>query len=90
MRVEELDERITKNEVRIAIKSGKNGKAAGPDCLINECMKDCLVVLLVATTGMFNYCFDNACCPSVWNTNYLLTLYTQAKGIRQTLTLLVA
>ena len=38
-------------------------------------MKDCLGVLLVAITGLFNYCFDNACCPSVWNTSYLLTLY---------------
>ena len=42
-------------------------------------MKDCLGVLLVAITGLFNYCFDNACCPSVWNTSYLLTLY-KGKG----------
>ena len=42
VRVEELDERITEHEVRIAIERGKNGKAAGPDCLTNECMKDCL------------------------------------------------
>ena len=63
VRVEELDVRITENEVRIAIERGKNGKAAGPDCLTNECMKDCLGVLLVAITGLFNYCFDNACCP---------------------------
>ena len=48
VRVEELDEQITENEVRIAIEGGKNGKAAGPDCLTNECMKDCLGVLLVA------------------------------------------
>ena len=77
--VEELDERITENEVRIAIERGKNGKAAGPDCLTNEWMKDCLNVLLVAFTGLFNYCFDNACCPLVWNTSYLLTLY-KGKG----------
>ena len=77
--VVELDEQITENEVRIAIERGKNGKAAGPDCLTNECMKDCLGVLLVAITGLFNYCFDNACCPSVWNTSYLLTLY-KGKG----------
>ena len=63
----------------IAIERGKNGKAAGPDCLTNECMKGCLNVLLVAITGLFNYCFDNACCPSVWNTSYLLTLY-KGKG----------
>ena len=63
----------------IAIERGKNGKAAGPNCLTNGCMKDCLNVLLVAITGLFNYCFDNACCPSVWNTSYLLTLY-KGKG----------
>ena len=63
VRVEELDERITENEVRIAIERGKNGKTAGPDCLTNECMNDCLKVLLVAITRLFNYCFDNACCP---------------------------
>ena len=70
VRVEELDERITENEVRIAIERGKNGKAAGPYCSTNKCMKDCPDVLLVTITGMFNYCFDNACCPSVWNTSY--------------------
>ena len=36
-------------------------------------------MLFVAITGLFNYCFDNACCPSVWNTSYLLTLY-KGKG----------
>ena len=30
-------------------------------------------------SGLFYYCFDNACCPSVWNTSYLLTLY-KGKG----------
>ena len=33
VRIEELDERIMENEVRIAIERGKNGNAAGPDCL---------------------------------------------------------
>ena len=37
-------------------------------------MKYCLGVLLVAITGLFNYYFDKACCPSVWNNSYLLTL----------------
>ena len=37
-----------KTEVRFAIERGKNGKAAGPDCLTNECMKGCLGALLVA------------------------------------------
>ena len=42
-------------------------------------MKDCLNVLLVAITELINYSFDNACCPSVWNTSYLLTRY-KGKG----------
>ena len=42
-------------------------------------MKDYLGVLLVEITGLFNYCFDNACSPSVWNTSYLLALY-KGKG----------
>ena len=83
----ELDERevsgltdeISIDEVIAATRHCKYGKAAGPDGIATDVIKDCSTILVWPLYYIFNFCFSNGVCPSVWLSSYLLPLY-KGKG----------
>ena len=66
-------------EVRNAILSSKDKKAAGPDRLTWEHLKGALPVLLPLFTLLFNSCLKFACTPTAWRNSVVVSLY-KGKG----------
>ena len=70
----ELDERevsgltdeISIDEVIAATRHCKYGKAAGPDGIATDVIKDCSTILVWPLYYIFNFCFSNGVCPSAW------------------------
>ena len=70
----ELDERevsgltdeISIDEVIAATRHCKYVKAAGPDGIATDVIKDCSTILVWPLYYIFNLCFSNGVCPSVW------------------------
>ncbi|XP_071102383.1 uncharacterized protein [Haliotis cracherodii] len=63
----DLDSPITFAEVERAIARAKCGKAAGPDHLPAEALKNktCIELLF----KVFSFCFNNSTCPDIWSTS---------------------
>ncbi len=60
----EMNKPITEQEIEIALKRAKNGKAVGSDGLPYEFFKNIVSVPLLY--DMFNLIFNEHCIPSVW------------------------
>ena len=73
--------RFTREEVRKAIRKAKNKKAAGPDGIFNEHIKDTEKHLTDAWTEMFNKCLERERIPDAWRKSTLKVLY-KGKGDR--------
>ena len=74
-----LTDEVSIDEVIAATRHCKYGKAAGPDGIATDVIKDCSTVLVWPLYYIFNFCFSNGVCPSVWLSSYLLPLY-KGKG----------
>eukprot|EP00745_Piridium_sociabile_P014999 TRINITY_DN220_c0_g1_i5.p1 TRINITY_DN220_c0_g1~~TRINITY_DN220_c0_g1_i5.p1 ORF type:complete len:431 (+),score=53.42 TRINITY_DN220_c0_g1_i5:76-1293(+) len=70
-----LDRPISREEVMLAIKKLKNGKAAGPDRLIGEFFKHSCDSTLTFLVKLFNYLFDNGIYPENWTESIILPLF---------------
>ena len=46
---------------------------------MHDVIKDCSTILVWPLYYIFNYCFSNGVCPSVWLSSYLLPIY-KGKG----------
>ena len=76
-----LNRPISKEEVVLAIRKIKNGKAAGPDGIIGELLKygyknDSILSFLVS---FFNILFDKGIFPENWSESIILPLYKKGK-----------
>lgn len=72
-------EPIMQEEVTLALRKMKNGKAAGPDCVSNENVKMLAELLLPEITTFFNICLKKGTCPTKWREATLKLLY-KGKG----------
>ncbi len=66
-------------EITREISSSKTRKAAVPDCVTNEVLKQTFGIIFPMLLMLFNRCFRNSECPKVWRTSYLKPLY-KGKG----------
>jgi hypothetical protein len=74
-----LDNDISTFEILTAIRHGKAGKAAGPDGLTFDVLKDCEDIFVLPLQYIVDYCFQKGCCPTPWLCSYLLPIY-KGKG----------
>jgi hypothetical protein len=70
---------IMQEEVSLAIKKMKNGKAPGPDCVKNEDLKMLVEFLLPEITEFLNLCVKKGIFPANWREATLKLLY-KGKG----------
>ena len=75
----ELDDDISLSEITEAIAKSPNKKAAGPDGITNEYLKQSFGIIYPFLLSLFIFCFRTASCPSVWRTAHLMPLY-KGKG----------
>ena len=61
---EVLNRHITKQEIKEAVDSSKNGKAVSVDKLPNEIFKNPMSICILY--DLFNFCFVNALIPNLW------------------------
>ena len=64
---DELNERISREEVEKCVKRQKNGKAAGPDGLPYEMYKNGGEVVIDRMTELFNQVWEEERVPRMWN-----------------------
>ncbi|XP_033103731.1 uncharacterized protein LOC117106482, partial [Anneissia japonica] len=72
---------IDESEVLIAFGRGKAGKAAGPDGITYDVLKNCSEILVTPITQILNFCFLNSFCPSEWLIGYLLPIYKDKRSL---------
>ncbi|KAK7485563.1 hypothetical protein BaRGS_00023251, partial [Batillaria attramentaria] len=77
----ELNAPITEEEVLTAIKTTKNGKAAGIDEIYNEYLKNSVPVMTSVYCRLFNKALDESVVPEDWVTGLIKPLY-KGKGDR--------
>lgn len=70
---------ITANEIQEAIMTAKKGKAAGPDSIYAEHLKETQELLLPIWKKLFNQCLKTGSIPDSWRTAQLTILY-KGKG----------
>lgn len=70
---------LTMNEVQNAVGNTKNKKAAGPDNLYNEYLKDTAYLLIPTWTELYNKCIETATIPERWRESIIKVLY-KGKG----------
>ena len=68
---------ISKEEVLLALRKIKQGKAAGPDSIIGEIIKHACSShsVLQYFIKLFNYLFDRGVYPSCWTESIVIPLY---------------
>lgn len=70
-----LNNPINKEEIRKAVKSLKNGKAAGTDYISNEMIKVGINELIDPLCKVFNLVFQTGNFPKVWNESYISLIH---------------
>lgn len=72
---------ITKEEVLKALKTMKNGKAAGPGGVVVELLKNGGDILINRITSLFNICVRNRKTPQIFKESQIISIYK--KGSRK-------
>ena len=72
-----LNRHITKQEIKEAVDSSKNGKAVSVDKLPNEIFKNPMSICILYV--LFNFCFVNALIPNLWRKS-LISPILKGKG----------
>ena len=75
MNCETLNQPITVDEIKMAIRALKDQKAAGPDGLIGEFYKNSTVHILPFLVKFFNFIFDHGLFPDEWSLAILHPLH---------------
>ena len=75
----EFNRPITAEEVVFAINNLKAGKAAGPDMIIGEMLKNASNVILPFAVKFFNRLFDKGIYPNNWCESIILPLYKKGE-----------
>ena len=70
-----LNAPFNENEVRSVLSSLKSGKAAGPDCLINEFFKCSSSVTSKLLMKMFNVILVSGYLPDSWSSGWIVPIY---------------
>ena len=76
-----LDYMISKAEILKAMKTLKNGKATGLDCISNEMLRHCDSYLLPCIHKIFNNILSNGSYPSKWKLAYMTPVYKRSGSI---------
>lgn len=71
---DENKEEVTNGEVELAVRKMKRGKAAGPDGVAIEILKDNTHIIPLITKAL-NIAFTNSEIPSTWRCSYLRPIY---------------
>ena len=71
----ETDDPITIKEIKFVLNKLKNGKAGGPDGIINEVIKYSCNITLKSLSKLFNLILKSGHYPKQWNKSYLFLLY---------------
>lgn len=79
-----LDCPITEDEIKLAIKSLKNGKASGDDEIVNEFIKSSIANMLPIYVKLFNIVLDTGLIPDTWLSGIIKPIYKN-KGDRDDL-----
>ena len=66
-----LNSNITTEEVLKAAKSLKNGKAGGPDGILNEMLKISCIYNTTAYVNLFTTILKSGIYPELWRENYI-------------------
>ena len=72
---EELDSKITEQEVRRAVFNQKNGKASGPDEISAEIIKASYEYISSFLVSIYNKLFENAQYPDSWALGYIIPIF---------------
>ncbi len=72
---EDLNEKISKEEVVKTVKSLKNAKAAGPDRITNEMIKNAGSPFYSLLTGFYNRILSSGTYPKAWKMSIISTIY---------------
>jgi len=68
----DINNSISENELRYAIRKLKNKKANGPDCIPNEVIKTGKLDVLLLK--LFQICFNNGIAPSIWKKSIVVPI----------------
>lgn len=71
----ELDEPITKDEIRNAAKQLNTNKACSLDTIINEYFKESIDILLNPLETLFNYILNKQSFPKQWSKGVIIPIY---------------
>ena len=71
----ELDSKITEQEIRQAVFNQKSGKSPGPDELTAELIKASYDIISPHLTSILNRLFDNSEYPESWGLGYIVPIY---------------
>ena len=74
-----LNSQITQEEIKICIKSLKNGKAAGIDHILNEYIKSTSHKLLPLYVSLFNLILDTGILPIKWKQGIIILICIKIK-----------
>ena len=72
---EELDQRITADEIKKVIQSTKRNKACGKDVLMNEYFIETYDILCDHLVTLFNAIFDSGECPEQWLEGVIIPIH---------------
>ena len=73
----ELDNPITIDEIKNAIKSLKCGKAFGNDCILNEYFIECADILAMHLCDLFNGILNSGFYPTSWTEGAIIPIHTK-------------
>ena len=68
-------EEITEEEIQKTTKTLKNGKAPGPDNILNELLKCSVSVTSTLLALLFNKCLNKGSIPENWRNASVIPLY---------------
>lgn len=74
-----LNAPFSEHEILEPVNSTQNHKAAGPDSLSYEHLKDSICILLPLWIQLFNKCLESGTIPKLWRTSTISVLY-KSKG----------
>ena len=72
---QEINGKITEDEIVNAVKNLKNNKASGYDQVLNEHIKSTMPIMLNIYEKLFNLILDTGCFPSSWTTGIIKPVY---------------
>ena len=83
---EELDRRITQEEIKRSVKNISRNKSPGGDNLLNEYFIEDMDLLVKPLELLFNVVLDSGCFPSQWTEGIIIPLYKKVHPTIQTVT----